>query len=94
MNKTYGQAIDDCIEVLSQMYEKYQKGAIYNKEIEDALEELKKRYEEEATINELVSFLETCQDTRLVGNRKKDIWIKWIEKHKKEEIVEFKLHTW
>lgn len=35
---------------------------------------------EDARIKEeLIHFLETCQDPRFVGNRKQEKWIKWLE---------------
>ena len=39
-----------------------------------------KESEDERTRKELISFLEICQDTRLVGNRKREKWIAWLEK--------------
>lgn len=41
--KSYAEAIDDVIELLSSMYERHQDGHIYNAEIKSALETLKKK---------------------------------------------------
>lgn len=40
--KTYTQAIEDCKDVLGRIYQKYHVGDIYNKEIANALDDLKK----------------------------------------------------
>ena len=39
-----------------------------------------KKSEDELIKEELIHFLETCRDTHLVGNRKRDEWIAWLEK--------------
>lgn len=39
-----------------------------------------KKTKDELINEELIHFLETCQDTRFVGNRKRDEWIEWLEK--------------
>ena len=41
---------------------------------------MKQSSEDERIRKELISFLETCQDTHLVGNRNRDMWIAWLEK--------------
>lgn len=41
--------------------------------------------EDELIREELIHFLETCQDPRFVGNRKQEEWISWLEKQDKQE---------
>ena len=39
-----------------------------------------KKSEDELIREELIHFLETCQDSRFIGNRKQEEWINWLEK--------------
>lgn len=44
-----------------------------------------KESEDELIREELIHFLEVCQDTHLVGNMKREKWISWLEKQGEKE---------
>ena len=52
MRKSYIQGVNDCIEVLANLYQQKHDGHYYNKEIRDSLEQLKVQYINE--FNELI----------------------------------------
>ena len=64
----------------------------YSDECNEAIEWLKKQsnditcLEDNWIREELIHFLETCQDSRFVGNRKRDEWIEWLEKQNKPQV--------
>ena len=69
-------------EVLNKLRHFIAKGVdplITRADVQDFFPELKES-EDEITRKELISFLEICQDTRLVGNRDREKWIAWLEK--------------
>ena len=86
-------------QILKKLLNIYNQSDHTTKELmEKEFPELKKS-EDELIREELIHFLETCQDTRLVANQKREEWIEWLEKQcgkKLSDKVEpkFKVGDW
>ena len=72
--ENYRQKYEQALERAKGMYEQ----GMMPERIEYIFPELKES-EDERIRKELIMFLECCQDTRLIGNNKRDKWILWLE---------------
>jgi hypothetical protein len=82
--ENYKQKYEQAFERAKSMYEQ----GMMPERIEYIFPELKES-ENERIRKELIMFLECCQDTQLIGNRKRDKWILWLEKQGKQLYIRF-----